>query len=179
MNEPLFVIDMARCVGCYACSVACKDRAGLPDDVDLLRVETIEGGAYPQPTLAFRVVHCFHCTEPPCVEVCPTQAMHQQEGGLVLVDEGACIGCGQCTEACPFGAVVLSPVDVATKCDGCGDEVARGWDPTCVRACPLRALSIQSTGGPLPPHRQQDQDFDSQGIGPRVLYLCGRANKLR
>jgi Fe-S-cluster-containing dehydrogenase component len=146
MNESLFLIDMGRCVGCYACSVSCKDRAGMPDEADVLRVETIEGGEYPRPTLAFRVVHCFHCASPPCVDVCPTGAMHQQEGGLVQVDADTCIGCGQCIDACPFGAVLLSPEGIAAKCDGCADEVAKGWAPTCVRACPMRAATRSAPG---------------------------------
>jgi Fe-S-cluster-containing dehydrogenase component len=97
--------------------------------------------------------------------------MAQQDDGLVQVDPATCIGCGQCIDACPFGAVVLGPEDVAVKCDGCADEVARGWEPTCVRACPLRALSVQSAEDALPPHRQVDEGFDGEGIEPRVRYL--------
>jgi Fe-S-cluster-containing dehydrogenase component len=178
MNESLFLIDMGRCVGCYACSVSCKDRAGMPDEADVLRVETIEGGEYPRPTLAFRVVHCFHCASPPCVDVCPTGAMHQQEGGLVQVDADTCIGCGQCIDACPFGAVLLSPEGIAAKCDGCADEVAKGWAPTCVRACPMRALSIEAADRPLPPGRRRDQGLDSHGAGPRVAYLRRQSDPL-
>jgi anaerobic dimethyl sulfoxide reductase subunit B (iron-sulfur subunit) len=176
MNRaPIFVVDMARCVGCYACSVACKDRASMPDEVDLLQVEVIEGGTYPQPTLAFRVTHCFHCAEPPCIEACPNGAMGQRDDGFVQVDSATCIGCGQCIEACPFGAVAMGPEDIAVKCDGCADEIAQGWDPTCVRACPLRALHYGPTEDILPPYRRADEGFDGQSIGPRVRYLVRRS----
>ena len=164
-----FTIDLARCTGCKACSVACTDRAGLPDEVTWLRVEADEGGRYPAPTLVYRVVHCFHCADPACVASCPTGAMAQGADGKVQVDAGLCIACGACVEACPFEAVKMGPGGVASKCDGCADEVARGWQPTCVRACPMRALggpdgSTQKAG------RVVDETFDGHGIGPSVVY---------
>lgn len=174
-QSSVFTVDMAHCVGCYACSVACKDRASVPDEVDLLRVETIGGGIYPRPTLAFRVTHCFHCVEPPCVDACPTGAMRRQGNGFVQVGAETCIGCGECVEACPFDAVTLGPGEIAVKCDGCADELAQGWDPVCVRACPLRALDYGPTEDALPPHRQEDQDFDRRGVEPRVRYLVYRS----
>lgn len=177
-QSPYFTIDLARCTGCQACSVACKDRAGLPDELDWLRVEAREGGAYPAPTLTYRVVHCFHCAEPSCLANCPTRAMAQGADGRVQVDTRLCIACGACVEACPFGAVRIGPTGVASKCDGCADEVARGWDPTCVRACPMRALGAgpsaptQKEPAPTPekPGRVVDDTFDDHGIGPSVIY---------
>jgi anaerobic dimethyl sulfoxide reductase subunit B (iron-sulfur subunit) len=172
MNGALFVMDMASCVGCYACSVACKDRAGLPDALDLLRVEEHEGGAYPEPTLYYRVVHCFHCESPPCAEACPTQALAKSEGGLVVMDAGKCTGCGDCISACPYDAIVMLPEGVVAKCDGCPDEVAKGWQPTCIRACPMRALGYGPANDTLPENRVQDASSKNFGIGPAVLYLC-------
>jgi anaerobic dimethyl sulfoxide reductase subunit B (iron-sulfur subunit) len=166
---PFFTIDLARCIGCKACSVACTDRAGLPDDLDWLRVEAHEGGAYPDPTLYYRVVHCFHCADPACVESCPTGAMEQGAEGWVQVDAELCIACGACIAACPFGAVVMGDQGTACKCDGCVDELARGWDPTCVRACPMRALGGPGTPSEKP-GRVQDESFDDHGIGPSVVY---------
>jgi anaerobic dimethyl sulfoxide reductase subunit B (iron-sulfur subunit) len=168
-KPPLFTIDLARCTGCKACSVACKDRAGLPDELDWLRVEAHEGGVYPTPTLLYRVVHCFHCADPACVASCPTGAMAQGAERWVQVDPDVCIACGSCVEACPFEAVVMGAEAAASKCDGCVDELARGWDPTCVRACPMRALG--GPGGPREkPGRAVDEGFDDRGIGPSVVY---------
>ena len=167
-NSPRFSVDLARCIGCNACSVACQDRAGLSDELDWLRVETHEAGVYPTPSLTYRVVHCFHCADPACVASCPTGAMIKGADGWVQVDAALCIACGACIEACPFGAVVMGE-DAASKCDGCVDEAARGWEPTCVRACPMRALT--GPGGPLPaPGRVPDDTFDDHGIGPSVIY---------
>jgi anaerobic dimethyl sulfoxide reductase subunit B (iron-sulfur subunit) len=166
-KSPQFSIDLSRCIGCKACSVACKDRAGLPDELDWLRVEAHEGGAYPTPTLYYRVVHCFHCADPACVASCPTGAMAQDADGWVRVERELCIACGACVETCPFEAVVMG-ANGAVKCDGCVDELARGWDPTCVRACPMRALEVD--GGRERPGRATDETFDDHGIGPSVVY---------
>jgi Fe-S-cluster-containing dehydrogenase component len=89
----------------------------------------------------------------------------------VQVDADLCIACGACVEACPFGAIVMGPHEAASKCDGCTDEVARGWDPTCVRACPMRALDTQPPAPPpVKPGRIKDETFDEHGIGPSVIY---------
>jgi anaerobic dimethyl sulfoxide reductase subunit B (iron-sulfur subunit) len=152
------------------CSIACKDRANLPDDLDWLRVEAHEGGTYPAPTLIYRVTHCFHCAQAPCIVACPIGAIARGEDGWVRIDAGLCDGCEACLDACPFAAIVMWPEGVAAKCDGCADEVARGWEPTCVRACPMRALGY-GPAGTLPEGRIPDPAFDDHGIGPAVLYL--------
>ena len=166
-----FLIDLAACTGCFACSVACKDRAGLPDEYDLVRVEEHTPGAYPKPGLFFRVVHCFHCANAPCVAACPSDAMSHADDGLVVFNEAECVNCGKCAEACPFDAITMLPADVPAKCDACADEVARGWEPTCVRACPTRALDYGSGGDDLPEHRVQDTEFDTHEAEPSVVYV--------
>jgi anaerobic dimethyl sulfoxide reductase subunit B (iron-sulfur subunit) len=162
---------MSRCTGCQACSIACKDRADLPDALDWLRVEAHEQGTYPEVAFAYRVVHCFHCAAPPCAAVCPTAAMAQGEDGWVQIDGELCIACGACVEACPFAAIVMGSEGTASKCDGCADEVAQGWDPTCVRACPMRALQFGSVGDAWPEGRVADPTFEDHGIRPAVRYL--------
>lgn len=169
MSAKVFVIDTARCTGCHACSMACKDRADLPDEFDLVRIEERETGTCPETAVSFRVVHCFHCAEPPCAEACPAGALSRDEGGLVSLDLAECTGCGECVEACPFRAIVVLPGGKAAKCDGCADEVARGLDPTCVRACPMRAMAYV----PSEDVKRQGRTvlIDGHGIGPAVLYL--------
>jgi anaerobic dimethyl sulfoxide reductase subunit B (iron-sulfur subunit) len=171
VTEFAFTIDIARCTGCQACSIACKDRADLPDEVDWLRVEAHEGGTYPHPTLAYRVVHCFHCAHPTCATACPTGAIGRDPRGLVQIDADLCSACGACVEACPFRTIVLGPRGQAVKCDGCPDETIQGWEPTCVRACPTRALGYGLPEQGLPNGRIADPQFDSHGIGPAVCYL--------
>jgi anaerobic dimethyl sulfoxide reductase subunit B (iron-sulfur subunit) len=170
MIRSTFVIDLARCTGCDACAIACKDRAGLPDDVDWLHVHSKEGGAYPHVRLTYRPVHCFHCADPACAAACPVDAIARQDDGHVIIDEATCIGCGACVDACPFGAITLTSEQIATKCDGCAAETARGERPVCVRACPLRALGWGHNALADRP-RVLDDAFDDHGIGPAVRYL--------
>ena len=169
VGDRVFIVDMARCVGCHTCAVACKDRADLPDELDWLRVETHLTGAYPQPTLTFHVVHCWHCVSPTCTAACPTQAIHTTDEGWVRIDHELCIACGACAEACPWGTIALDADGLPSKCDGCVDELARGWEPTCVRACPLRALVF---GAPeeLARPRRADPTWDGGRLAPRVYY---------
>ncbi len=171
MTKSLFIVDIASCTGCGTCSIACKDRAGIPDDLDLLRVEAHEAGVYPEPTLYYRVIHCFHCDHPACAEACPVEAISKGEDRLVMINAEECVGCGNCIEACPFGAIVMLPEEVAAKCDGCADEIAREWNPTCVRACPMRALKFQSINEIKPDNRLKDPNFRDYDMEPAVLYL--------
>jgi len=170
-TEPLFVIDLATCTGCQTCRIACHDRAGTPDSVELLRVEAQESGSYPAPTLTYRVTHCLHCEQAPCIPVCPVSAIKADSAGWVLIDARACIGCGACINACPFGAITLLEDGAAVKCDGCHDEVLSGWEPSCVRACPMRALHFGAAPDSLLEARIEDPTFDDHGAGPRVRYL--------
>jgi anaerobic dimethyl sulfoxide reductase subunit B (iron-sulfur subunit) len=170
VNGSCFTIDLARCTGCQACSIACKDRAGLPDDVDWLRVEAHESGVYPKPELTYKVVHCFHCAEPPCTGVCPTNGLSRGDDGWVKIDETSCTACEACLDACPFSAIAQRPGGGATKCDGCADEVRSGWEPICVRACPMRALEYGPMPAEPPRQRVKAPDFEDHGIAPAVQY---------
>ena len=144
MLKKRFIVDMGRCIGCNACSVSCKDRAGLPDELDLLRVERNESGRYPKIEMFYRVIHCFHCENPPCEEACNSEAISKNEDGYVLLDKDICNGCGSCARVCPFESIVELSGKKFMKCDGCYDEVVKGLDPTCVRACLTRALSFKA-----------------------------------
>ena len=176
MSQMKFVVDIGRCIGCNACSVSCKDRAGLPDELDLLRVERIESGQYPDVDMSFRVIHCFHCEDPPCLEACPSEAIYKNDDGFVLFDVDNCTGCGNCSEVCPFEAIIELPNGSYMKCDGCYDEVANGLDPTCVRACLTRALSF-TTADELDVVDRIDRDFNDYGIGPSVIYKTKRKKR--
>ena len=172
MQDSLFIIDLARCTGCQTCVIACRDRGRTPADQGWLRVERAERGQFPTLSLVYRVIHCFHCREPACAAVCPVQAIARHRDGRVLVDTERCTGCGDCVQACPFAAIAADPEEgIAHKCDGCGDEVQNGWAPTCVRACPMRALHFRADP-PRVGERIPDPSFDDRGIGPAVLYLC-------
>jgi len=161
------VIDLKRCYGCYACSMACKVKNHTPPGVFWARVLKGEEGKFPNTVRQALPVLCMQCDDPSCVEVCPTGATFMQEDGIVVVDKDTCMGCKSCLMACPYGArytveswesyfpdgLPLSEYEefakrkweedsgcgVATKCDFCLDRIAEGRDPACVEACPARA----------------------------------------
>lgn len=96
------VIDLRRCIGCYACMVSCKEEHFLPPGIFWNRVLIGETGTYPTVTKQIYPVICNHCAEAVCVEACPTGATSQREDGVVIVDSEKCVGCRACLIACPY-----------------------------------------------------------------------------
>ena len=139
MEKVHFSYDSTICLGCCACQVACQTTHGLGQGEFFRRV-TIQrdrnGRAVPFSGA------CNHCEKPACVAACPTGAMYRdEESGLVLHDEGICIGCGCCVWNCPYGAVSISLTrGVSQKCDSCLDRREAGLAPACVAACSMEAL---------------------------------------
>lgn len=162
-----FLVDLRRCIGCYACAVACKTefdvrlsvfRAGLGEKVS---------GAYPNTKRVFLPWLCNHCANPICIENCPVDEMeavhtfpdgskmkymkratYQRPDGVVSIDQDRCIGCGNCVNDCPYGVRYLDPVKAAggeptlkaaDKCSLCEHRLEAGIAPSCVNTCPGRA----------------------------------------
>ena len=97
-------IDLRKCIGCYACTIACKAENVLPPGVVYRRLLDIESGKYPNVKRDFVPVLCNHCEKAPCVKVCPVKATTIREDGIVDIDYEVCIGCRACLTACPYGA---------------------------------------------------------------------------
>ncbi|MBX3634488.1 MAG: 4Fe-4S dicluster domain-containing protein [Rubrivivax sp.] len=104
MTRWAMVADLRRCVGCQTCTAACKHANATPPGVQWRRVLDMEFGEYPDVQRAFVPVGCQHCDEPPCAEVCPTQATRKRADGIVTIDYDVCIGCAYCAVACPYQA---------------------------------------------------------------------------
>lgn len=130
-------IDPNRCIGCRACEQACSECPGHGghsmihlDDLD--RATSVQTA----PTV------CMHCTDPACASVCPTDAIKVDPAGVVLSAMAErCIGCGNCTLACPFGVPKLyEERALMMKCDLCYDRTAVGQKPMCATVCPSGAL---------------------------------------
>ena len=145
-----FYIDLDRCVGCSACSVACKMEHNDPplpgspvgtQAAKRRRVNEILSGYYPDFKKMFVSMSCFHCAEPACIEVCPAGAISKRAAdGIVIVDSNKCIGCHYCFFACPFGVPQYGDDGTMLKCDFCLERLEKGLEPACVNTCPAQAL---------------------------------------
>jgi formate dehydrogenase iron-sulfur subunit len=160
MARMKFLCDAERCIECNACTAACKNENEVPWGMNRRRVVTIGDG---QPGEKSVSIACMHCTDAPCIAVCPVSCIFQTEIGIVLHDKDICIGCGYCFYACPFGAPqypqatnfgTRGKMDKCTYCaggpgaDGSEAEfrkygrnrIAEGKLPLCAEMCSTRAL---------------------------------------
>ncbi len=136
-----FLIDQRKCIGCHACTVACKAEHDVPLGVNRTWVQYVERGAFPNTRRFFQVNRCNHCENAPCVAICPTGALFKRENGIVDFDNSKCIGCKACMEACPYDAIYIDPNEhTAAKCNFCAHRVEEGLLPACVVVCPEEAI---------------------------------------
>lgn len=154
------VINLARCIGCNACTLACKQSHGTGPKIYYSHVDVSETGTYPSARQVYLPVLCNHCTNAACVNVCPTGATQKQPNGIVTVNADDCIGCRYCMIACPYDirqfvastskgyypdkggltawekvAYVKHTAGTVEKCDFCADRLAQGKEPACVHTC--------------------------------------------
>jgi len=101
MARMKFLCDAERCIECNACVTACKNEHEVPWGINRRRVVTINDGKPGERSIS---VACMHCSDAPCMAVCPVDCIYQTDQGVVLHSKDLCIGCGYCFYACPFGA---------------------------------------------------------------------------
>jgi Fe-S-cluster-containing dehydrogenase component/formate-dependent nitrite reductase membrane component NrfD len=144
------VIDHTRCIGCHACTTACKSENEVPLSVTRTYVKYVDVGAFPQTRRAFQVTRCNQCEHAPCVTACPTSAMFRRPDGIVDFDKQICIGCKACIAACPYDAIFINPEDhSAEKCNFCAHRIDVGLEPACVVVCPTEAILVGDLNDPL------------------------------
>lgn len=203
-------IDPGKCPpGCTACIQACHSVHNVPDfgnakdeikwiwRDEFTRIFAGEQPPYLPDTVA-RLrppVLCNHCTNPPCVRVCPTKATFQRPDGIVMMDYHRCIGCRFCMAACPYGARSMNFRDprthipklnpdfptrtkgVVEKCNFCEERLAQGLLPACVEACPAKALIFGDAADPqsefrsVLAHRYALRRRSALGTEPQIYYL--------
>jgi Fe-S-cluster-containing dehydrogenase component/formate-dependent nitrite reductase membrane component NrfD len=143
------VIDHTRCIGCHACSTACKSENLVPLSVNRTYVKYVDVGVFPEARRAFQVTRCNQCDHPPCVTACPTAAMYRRADGIVDFDKSICIGCKACMAACPYDAIFINPEDhAAEKCNFCAQRLDIGLEPACVIVCPTEAILVGDLNDP-------------------------------
>lgn len=137
MGKQVLYIEMDNCIGCRSCLAACTQCGGHDNrnrnyvlDVDpFISRQTIP-------------LMCFHCVNPACARSCPAQAIQIADNGAVLsalVEK--CIGCQNCTIACPYGIPKFDQEqNLMYKCDLCYDRTKEGIPPMCASVCPTNTL---------------------------------------
>src|SRR5579863_9513553 len=149
MTKYAFVIDQRKCIGCHACTVACKAEHDTPIGVYRTWVKYIEKGEFPNSRRYFLVSRCNHCTDAPCVTICPTKALYKRADGIVDFDADRCIGCKSCMQACPYDAIYIDDdTHTAAKCNFCAHRVDQGLEPACVVVCPTRSIWVGDLDDP-------------------------------
>ncbi len=137
------VIDHTRCIGCHACTTACKSENDIPLAVTRTYVKYVDIGTFPHARRAFQVTRCNQCELSPCAVACPTGAMHRRPDGIVDFDKSICIGCKACIAACPYDAIFINPEDhSAEKCNFCAHRLDVGLEPACAVVCPVEAIMV-------------------------------------
>ena len=160
MARMRFLCDTDRCIDCSGCVIACKEGHHVPVGINRRRVLTMKQG---EPGAKSISDPCMHCSDAPCIAVCPVDAIYQRDDGVVLVSKKTCIGCGYCFMACPFGAPQFptgnffgarGAMDKCTFCAGGPEEnfskeeqklygqnrIAEGKVPLCAAMCATKAL---------------------------------------
>ena len=143
------VIDHTTCIGCHACSTACKSENRVPLSVNRTYVKYVDVGIFPQAQRAFQVTRCNQCESAPCTYACPTSAMYARADGIVDFDKRICIGCKACIAACPYDAIFINPEDhAAEKCNFCAHRIDMGLEPACVVVCPTESIIVGDLNDP-------------------------------
>jgi tetrathionate reductase subunit B len=155
-----FLVDLNRCIGCKACSVACKTEFDVRLGVFRASVKELESGSYPNTKRTFLPWLCNHCDTPICIKDCPVDEMdavftwadgteekykkratYKRPDGPVLIDQDRCVGCGACVDLCPYNVRYQDPVregevgGIADKCTLCVHRLDKGLVPACVNTC--------------------------------------------
>jgi Fe-S-cluster-containing dehydrogenase component/formate-dependent nitrite reductase membrane component NrfD len=180
-----FVIDQRLCIGCHACTVACKEENQVPLGAFRTWVKYVEKGVFPETRRYFSVLRCNHCDDAPCVTICPTVALYRRDDGIVDFDGDRCIGCKSCMQGCPYDALYIDPnTQTAAKCNYCAHRIEVGLEPACVIVCPETAIIAGDLDDPaskiarLVSREQVEVRKPEQGTRPKVYYVGAESSAL-
>jgi len=172
MNDYEFFIDQSRCIGCQACVQACME-CDTHRGRSMIHLEFVDRAS----TTQTGPVVCMHCEDPVCAQVCPADAIKQDENGIVHSSmKSRCIGCSNCVLACPFGVPhYVAAIDQMMKCDMCFDRTSIGKKPMCATVCPSQALSFGTREEVYRMRRERplnDFQFGEQAVRTKVNIMA-------
>ncbi len=190
-NQVGFLTDTTVCIGCKACEVACKEWNGIKsepiqftgnsyDNTGKLSAQNWRHVSFieqpgantntPGKWLMMSDV-CKHCTNAPCLEVCPTGAIVRTEYDTVYIQQDVCNGCQDCISACPFGVIGANETTGrVNKCTFCYDRLQNNLTPACAKSCPTESIKFGSYPELLAEGKQRVQTLQAQGVGGARLY---------
>jgi len=181
-----FAIDLRKCIGCHACTIACKAEHQIPVGVNRCWVKTVEKGSFPDTQRFFFPVLCNQCVDAPCVRICPTNALYKRRDGIVDLNGQSCIGCRACMEACPYDQLFIDPnTHTAEKCNFCANRVENRLLPACVSVCPTECRIFGDLDDPTSEVSRivQREAYTvrkpEKGTGPKVFYLGAEESAIR
>ncbi|HSL20304.1 MAG TPA: NrfD/PsrC family molybdoenzyme membrane anchor subunit [Vicinamibacterales bacterium] len=181
-----FAIDLRKCIGCHACTIACKAEHDIPIGVNRCWVKTVEKGTFPDTRRFFFPVLCNQCDAAPCVRICPTNALFKRRDGIVDLDGDACIGCRACMEACPYDQLFIDPnTHTAEKCNFCANRVENRLLPSCVIVCPTECRIFGDLDDPSSAVSQFARNLPvtvrkpEKGTVPKVFYMSAEESAIR
>ncbi len=180
-----WVIDVARCNGCYNCQIVCKDEHVDNDWTPIAKPQPDTGhfwmrmtqetrGTVPKVRVSYLPILCMHCDDAPCIPACPVDGgIYKRHDGLVIIDPTKCTGCRHCIDACPYGCIYFNESsNIAQKCTGCAHLLDKGWkEPRCVDACMTGAIRFGEEAELSDLIQKAEVLHPEQATHPRVYYL--------
>jgi carbon-monoxide dehydrogenase iron sulfur subunit len=137
-SEGILRTDATVCRECQACTLACSLYHERECNLSLARLQVIKDMA----AYEFQILVCHHCDSPDCLAACPSEAIMLNEQGVAVILDDACLRCGACADACPYGVLFYNEAhDRYLKCNLCA---GREGGPVCVAICPVGALTLQN-----------------------------------
>ena len=181
-----FAIDLRKCIGCHACTIACKAEHDIPIGVNRCWVKSVEKGAFPDARRFFFPVLCNQCDEAPCARICPTNALFKRRDGIVDLHGDSCIGCRACMETCPYDQLFIDPnTHTAEKCNFCANRLENDLLPSCVIVCPTECRIFGDLDDPesevarIAQREAITVRKPEKGTGPRVIYVGAEESVIR
>ena len=181
-----FAIDLRKCIGCHACTIACKAEHDIPVGVNRCWVKTVEQGTFPDTRRFFFPVLCNQCDEAPCAKICPTNALFKRRDGIVDLYGDSCIGCRACMVACPYDQLFIDPnTRTAEKCNFCANRVENELLPACVSVCPTECRIFGDLDDPasevaqIAAREMTKVRKPEKGTIPKVFYIAAEESVIQ